>query len=137
VPKSFKVGDDVLAYVDNLEGFKVFYEGETILIAPFEPDFYEVRDSLVVFAEQGSLKVFYKGKVVEYGYYIPADYQAQESTLAFIGPNGWLEAFINGQFIVVTNDLISSYAVYYHVITMNTTIKKMKVYSKGKIYDTN
>jgi hypothetical protein len=136
-PKSFKIGDDLMAYVDNLDGFKIFYDDEIHQISTFEPDFYEVKDSLVVFAEQGNLKVFYKGEVSEYGYFIPKDIQAKESTLAFIGPNGWLEAFTNGEFIEVTNDLITSYSVDYNVICINTTLKKIKIFSHGKTYDTN
>jgi hypothetical protein len=136
-PKSFKVGDDLMAYIDNLGEFKVFYNGENQSITPFEPDFYEVKDSLVVFSEKGYFKVFYKGKVSEYGFYVPEEFQAQESTMAFIGPNGWLHAFTNGQFIKVTNDLITSYAVNCNIININTTIKKIKIFYRGRIYDTN
>jgi len=136
-PKSFKAGDDLLAYIDNLGEFKIFYDGETQLISPFEPDFYDVKDSLVVFSEQGFLKVFYKGAVSEYGYFVPEEYQAQESTLAFIGPNGWLQTFTNGEFRKVTSDQITSFTVNCNIITINTTVNKIKVFYKGKIYDTN
>jgi hypothetical protein len=57
--------------------------------------------------------------------------------LAFIGPNGWLQAFANGKFVKVTSDLINGYSVSYNVICINTTIDKVKIYYKGKVYDTN
>jgi hypothetical protein len=136
-PKSFKLGDDVLAYIDNLGDFKIFYEGETNTITSYEPDFYDVKDSLVIFAEQGYLKVFYKGKVVEFGNFIPEEYQAKGSSMAFIGQNGWLKAFINGEFIKVTSDLLSSFSLNYNTISINTTLNKVKIFSNGRIYISN
>jgi hypothetical protein len=136
-PKSFKAGDDMVAYIDNLGEFKVYYQEKVLLLSPFEPDFYDVVDSLVVFAELGYLKVFYKGEIIEFGNFVPADYQAKESMLTFIGPNGWLKAFCNGKFMKVTNDLITSYSLNYNNIVINTTLNKIKVYSRGKIHDTN
>lgn len=135
-PRSMQIGDDLLAYIDNLGSLKVFYDGQVHTISTFEPDFYNVKDSLMVFAEMGYLKVFYKGSVSEFGNFVPADYQVQESTMAFVGPNGWLQAFSNGRFIKVTSDLISTYSVNYNIISINTTVNKVKVYYQGKIYDT-
>lgn len=136
-PKSFKVGDDMLAYIDNLGTFKVFYNGETQIVSNFEPDFYELTDSLLVYSEQGYLNVFYKGEIHELGNFIPEEYQMQESTLAYIGPNGWLLAFTNGRLNRVTSDLINSFTLSYNLICINTTIDKVKIFYKGKLHDTH
>lgn len=137
VPKSFKVGDDLVAYIDNLDDFKVFSNGEIHTISSFEPEMYDVMDSLVVFSEQGYFKVFYNDKVYELENYVPSEFQMQESTIAFIGLNGWLKAFTGGEYITVTNDLISMFVVAYHLIYMNTTVNTIKVFYNGKLYDTN
>jgi hypothetical protein len=136
-PKSFQAGDDLVAYIDHLGEFKVFYQKKIITLSSFEPDFYDVKDSLVIFAELGYLKVFYKGEIVEFGNYVPTEYQAKENMLVFIGPNGWLKAFCNGKFIKVTSDFINSYSLNYNNILINTTLNKIKVYSNGKIHETN
>jgi len=136
-PKSFKVGDDMLAYVDNLGDFKVFSDGEIQTISSFEPDLYDVRDSLIVFSEQEYFKVFYNNKIYELENYVPSDFQMQESTIAFIGLNGWLKAFTRGRYITVTNDLISMFVVAYNMIYMNTTVNTIKIYYNGKLYNTN
>ena len=132
-PKSFKTGDDIMAYVDNLGSFKIFYAGNVQTISSFEPDFYEVKDSLVIFAEQNYLKVFYKGETHELENYVPKEYQMQESTLAFIGNNGWLQAFTNGKYITVSNDLIKEYYVIYNLIYLINTIDKVRIFYKGQI----
>ena len=136
-PKSFKVGDDMLAYVDNLGDFKVFTNGEVQTISSFEPEVYNVKDSLVVFSEQGYFKVFYNGEIYELENYIPEDFQMQESTIAFIGLNGWLKAFSNGKYFTVTNDLVKMFMVAYNLIYVNTTVKTVKIYYNGKLHDTN
>lgn len=136
-PKSFKVGDDLLAYVDNLGEFKVFSNGQVQIISSFEPDAYDVNDSLVVFAEQDYFKVFYKNQVHELENYIPQEFQMKESTIAFIDLNGWLKAFTNGKYITVTNDLVSQFVVTYNLIFVNTTVNTIKIYYKEKLQDTN
>jgi len=136
-PKSFQVGDDMLAYVNNLGEFNVFIDGEKKVISPFEPEVFLVKDSLVVFSEQDYFKVFYKGEVYELENYIPKDFQMHGSTIAFIGLNGWLNAFTNGKYIKVTNDLISSFVVTYNLIYINTTVNTVKIFYNGKLNDTN
>jgi hypothetical protein len=136
-PKSFQVGNDILAYVDNLGEFNVFMDGETKTISPFEPEIFTVKDSLVVFSEQGYFKVFYNGAVYELENYVPKDFQMQETTIAFIGLNGWLNAFSHGKYIKVTNDLVSSFVVTYNLIYINTTVNTIKIFYNGKLNDTN
>ncbi len=136
-PKTFQVGDDILAYVNNLGEFNVFVDGEKRQLSSFEPELYMVKDSLLVFSEQGYFKVFYKGEVYEIENYIPKDFQIQENTIAFIDLNGWLKAFTNGKYIKVTNDLVSSFVVAYNLIYVNTTVNTVKIFYSGKLHDTN
>jgi len=136
-PKSFQVGDDILAYISSVGEFNVFVGGEKTQLSPFEPEVYMVKDSLVVFSEQDYFKVYYKGHIYELENYIPKDFQMQENTIAFIDLNGWLKAFTNGKYITVTNDLISSFVVAYNLIYVNTTVNTVKIFYKGKLKDTN
>ncbi|MEZ5196091.1 MAG: hypothetical protein R2764_06735 [Bacteroidales bacterium] len=55
-PRSFKVGDEMLAYVDNLGKLKLFDSGEVKTISDFEPQFYDMVDRILVFEEQGFLR---------------------------------------------------------------------------------
>lgn len=136
-PKSFKVGDDVLAYVNNLGEFKAFSSGELYSISSFEPDLYDVKDSLVVFSEQDYFKVFFKDETYELESYMPENFQIQESTIAYISINGWLKAFIDGELVTVTKDLIKMFSVSYDLISVNTTVNTVKVYYKGELKATN
>lgn len=136
-PKSFKVGDDVLAYVNNLGEFKAFSSGELYSISSFEPDLYDIKDSLVIFSEQEYFKVFYKDETYELENYMPENFQMQESTIAYISVNGWLKAFINGELVTVTKDLIKMFSVSYGLISVNTTVNTVKVFYEGELKATN
>ncbi|RLD71039.1 MAG: hypothetical protein DRJ10_19765 [Bacteroidetes bacterium] len=136
-PKSFKVGDDLLAYIDALEEFKVFADGEVKVLSEFEPDAYYVTDSLVVYIEQGYLKVYYNGQIYELENFVPEDFQIQERTIAYIDLNGWLKAFSAGKHFTVTKDLVKSFKLTYNTILINTTVNTVKIYYEGALKDTN
>jgi hypothetical protein len=136
-PKSFQVGNDIMAYVNNTGEFFALIDGEKKLLSSFEPDIYKVKDDLIVFSEQGYFKVFYNGEIIELENYVPKDFKMNESTIAFIGLDGWLKAFTNGKYITVTNDLITSFVVAYNLIYVNTTVNTVKIFYKGKLNNTN
>lgn len=136
-PKSFKVGDDLIAYVDVLEQFKVFTNGEVEILSDFEPDAYFVTDSLVVYSEQEYFKVYCNGQIYELENYIPDEFQIQEHTITYIDLNGWLKAFSAGKQFIVTKDLLNSYKLAYNTIMINTTVNTVKIYYKGELIDTN
>ncbi len=129
-PKSFKVGNDVLAYVDNTGSFKVFTDGEVQTLSSFEPDTYDVQDELVIFTELEYFKVFYQNEVYELESYTPKNLQIKDATLAYINVNGWLKAFVEGKQVVVTKDLLRSFVLTYDLIYANTTINKVKIFYK-------
>ena len=136
-PKSFKVGDDLVAYIDALDEFKVFANGEVTSLSNFEPEAYYVTDSLVVYSEQEYLKVFYNGQIYELENFVPESFQIQERTIAYIDLNGWLKAFTAGRQFTVTKDLVKAYKLTYNTILINTMVNTVKIYYEGKLKDTN
>lgn len=136
-PKSFKVGDDLVAYIDALDEFKVFANGEVKTLSNFEPEAYYVTDSLVVYSEQEYLKVYYNGQIYELENFVPESFQIQERTIAYIDLNGWLKAFTAGRQFTVTKDLVKAYKLTYNTILINTMVNTVKIYYEGKLKDTN
>lgn len=131
-PKSFKVGDDVLAYVDDTGSFKVFSDGEVQTISSFEPDTYAAHDNLIVFTELEYFKVFYHGEVYELESYTPKNVQIKDGAIAYVNVNGWLKAFVNGKQVIITKDLLRSFVLTYDLIYANTSINTIKIFYKEK-----
>jgi len=132
-PKSFIVGDDILAYVDNTGSFKVFSEGEVYTVSSFEPDTYKLKDNLVVFTELEYFKVFYKDEAYELESYIPENFQMKDGVIAYLNVNGWLKAFVDGKLITVTKDLVRSFVLTYDLVYATTSVNTVKIFYKEKL----
>ncbi len=131
-PKSFKVGKGVLAYVDNTGSFKIFSDGEVNTVSSFEPDVYDVQDELVIFTELEYFKVFYQNEVYELESYTPNNFQVKDGVMVYINVNGWLKAFVKGEQVFVTKDLIKSFELTYDLVIANTTGNTIKLFYKEK-----
>ncbi len=116
-PKSFAVGDDLTAYVTSNDLFKVYYEGTSRVLCQYEPPFYKVTDSLLVYNEGERFKVFYRGTVYTLENYIPADYRIDFNTIAYLDQQGKLKIFQNGKTAFVTNSAVDNYELYRNVIS--------------------
>lgn len=133
-PKSYKVADDMVAYIDNTGRFKIFYKGKTIEISSFEPSFYQVNDNLVVFAEQTNFQVFYKGNTYTLENYIPSEYQIDFNTIAYKNKDGYLIAFIDGRTQKIFNEKIILFRLSRDVLMFTAGLNDVYFFLKGKIY---
>ncbi len=133
-PLSFKTGDDLVAYETQDWTFNVFYNQRVTKLSSYQPKFYDVVDSLVIYQEFNTFKVFYKGKIhtLETNF-IPTKYSADFSTLVYFDVQNRLTIFQNGEKKVITYEPITSYTLYrnaIHYMVNNTNF----IYWKGKSY---
>lgn len=133
-PKSFGVGDDLAAFVNTNEELKVFYDGKLKMLTTFEPPFYKVVDSLVVYNDTQKFKVFYRGVVYTLENYIPTDYQIDFNTIAYLDLQGRLKTFHCGKTSMVTNSAIDSFDLYRNVISYKV-INRNYIYYNSKTYN--
>jgi hypothetical protein len=112
-PISFKTGDDMVAYETNDWTFNVFYNQRITKLSSYQPKFYEVTDSLVIYQEFNAFKVFYKGIIhtLETNY-IPAKYTADFSTLVYFDVQNRLTIFFRGKKNVVTYETVTGFTLY-------------------------
>jgi hypothetical protein len=134
-PKSFKVGDEILAYVDNLGKLKYFENGKVQIISSFEPQFYSVEDKVLVFEEQGYLKTVCNGKVYIVERYIPQPFKIDFTTIAYIDQSGFAKAFQNCEPISITFNKIKEVNLVRDLILFVEGINKTKIYFNGKVYE--
>jgi hypothetical protein len=135
LPKSFKVGDGFVAFVDYSGEFKVFYGGDIVSVSNYEPDGYFVEDNLLVFTEYKYFKVFCKGKIFELEGYIPANYKYDWNTLAYLDNTNRIWVFTEDGKKYLTNDLIESFNIYRDMIVMQAKVDRNIIYYKGSFYN--
>ncbi len=133
-PISYKVGDGMVAYVDNTDRFKLFHEGEVISLSSVKPGFYDVQNQIVVFEEQGYFKTWYKDRLYELENYIPSKWEAQWNTIVYTDQNRNIRIFRDGENKVLTYDIVEDIELYRDLIVTNRGLNIHNVYYNGKKY---
>jgi len=133
-PESWKVGDGIAAWVDNMGNFKVFAHGVIMDISSFRPDFYTVKNNMIIFGDQGYFKVWFNDKVYSLENYIPVEWLAEWNTLLYIDQNRNVRIFSNGENRVLTYDIVESIALYRDIVVVNKGMNNHNVYYKGRKY---
>jgi hypothetical protein len=133
-PLSYTAGDEMVAYIDNTGSFKIFENGETTQITSFKPDFYQVRNKMIIYGEQGYFKAWYDGNSYLLETYTPNDWKAGWNTIVYRDLNKNIKVFSKGDSRVLTYDLAEKIDLYRDVIVVNKGMDNNNVYYKGKKY---
>ena len=133
-PKSFKVGDEILAYVDNLGRLKYFENGEVKTVSTYEPQFYDVEDKVLVFEEQGLFKTFCKNQVYIVERYMPQPYRIDFNTIAYLDQSSFVKAFQNCEPVTISYERVKQLDLIRDLIIYVEGINKTKIYFNGQIY---
>ncbi len=136
-PKSYKTGDNMVAYVDNNGYLMCYYYGEKITISFDVPIFYEVHDDLIIFNVQNYFKVFSGGNVFTLESYIPEKYLFNNNILAYIDEHGYLKVFEDGKVNTVSYELIKDFEIHGDVVNFKYGVQSQSMYYKGKTYTNN
>lgn len=135
-PRSFEVGDERLAYVDNLGKLKYFDGYKIVEISTYEPEFYKVVDKVIVYEEQGSLKTYCNGEIYVVERYIPENYRIDFSTIAYLDQNRFVKAFLpNCEPITVSFEPVSDISLIRDLIIYVVGVNQTKIYFNGQLYE--
>lgn len=134
-PKSFKTGDEMLVYVDNLGKLKYFANGETITVSNYEPAFYEVRDKVFVFEEQGFLKTYCNGSVHTIERYVPRSYILDFNTIAYLDESQFVKAFQHCEPVTISYKKVTEIDLVRDLIIYGLGINETKIYWNGMTYE--
>lgn len=134
-PKSFQVGDDFMAYVDNLGRLKLFENGEVKTLSTYEPEHYTVNDRVIVFEEQGLFKTYCNGQVYVVERYIPQPYLIDWNTIAYLDQSRFVKAFQNCESVPISYIKVKEISVIRDLIIYVQTINKANIYFNGQVYE--
>lgn len=131
--KRYEVGHNFIAYEDINGNLKVYQDGKTEVICSF-PDFFEVKDSLVVYGEADMLKVHYKGESTMLENFIPAQRVMKNGILAYKNQMGGITAFMSGEKVQITNEQAGEFAINGQSVYYMNQNQRAVAYWKGKLY---
>lgn len=134
LPKSFQVGDKIIAYVDDLENLNYFENGQVQTISS-QPDFYEVKDHVLVYGELGSFKTVCNGEVYIIEQYIPQPYYLDVNTIAYLEHNESIRVFQHCNHIVANKVDVLKFSMVRNVIVYSESENEVKVFFNGEVYE--
>ncbi len=134
-PQSYKLGIGMVAYVDNVSNFKVYYNDTLITLLRQEPIAYTVVDSTITYSD--NLKywyVFHGGKTTLVEKYIPSQIKASNATVAYIDYMGHLKVFHNGVAKIISVEQVSNFDVYGNTVSYTLGTNDVHFYWNGQKY---
>jgi len=134
-PNSFKVGDEMVAYVDNMGRLKLFDKGKIIEISNFEPEFYEVTDRVLVYEEQGFFKTYCNGEIYVVERYIPQPYRVDYNSIAYLDENRFVKVFQNCEPKTINYEKVSEINLIRDLVIYVKGINKSVIYFNGQTYE--
>jgi hypothetical protein len=133
-PKSFQVGDEILAYIDNLGKLKYFEHGEVTTISSYEPSFYTVEDRVLIFEEQGFLKTICNGQVYTIERYIPQPYLVDFNTIAYLDQSSFVKIFQNCESTTISYEKVKEISLIRDLVIYVIGNNNTKIYFNGQVY---
>lgn len=132
-PKSFQVGDQMMAYINNQDELYHFENGEIKSITS-DPSFYKVKDHILVYAQQGSFKTVCKGQKYIVEQYIPQPYYIDENTIAYLEHNESIRVFQHCNHIVANKVDVVEFRMVRDIIVYAEDEDEVKVYFNEQIF---
>lgn len=134
-PQSYKLGIGMVAYVDNVSNFKVYYDDTLITLLRHEPIDYQVVDSTIAYSDNLRFwYIFQEGKTTLVEKYIPIQIKINNSTVAYIDYMGQLKVFQNGVSKIVSVERVSTFSIYGNTVSYTLGSNDVHFYWNGQKY---
>lgn len=102
-----KTGDDLVAYVDDIDDFYVFYKGIITALENQPPRQYEIIDNVLWYEDgNGFFKVFCNGELAVVETYMPKTIQADKDIVAYTDLDNRLKVHYKGKTQAVSQNII-------------------------------
>lgn len=108
----YKAGRGFAVYMDQNDNLVMYQDGEKTILSNYVDGFWDVKDDIVVWSENGLTYAYVDGQRIEIARYIIKDYQMKNNTIAFRNLMGGVEACINGKVRQLTMQKDAPYTIY-------------------------
>ncbi len=130
----YKAGNGLVVY-ENLNGDLMMYRnGEITQLTNFGASFWDVRDNVVYWVENGFAYANIDGQRIEVAKYEPKDVQIKNSVIGFRNLMGGVSAVQNGKIYDITNQLDAPFTLHGNSVLVELFNKSYIVLQNGKKY---
>lgn len=130
-----KVSDNIAAFVNYANRFKIFYHGQLIEQETYTVNSFDVGRNIVAYVDANrAFKIFYSGETQDLESFPPLSYKAGDNVAAYVSNEGYFKIFYNGEALEVGYFNPQEYKVSDNIVSFKDPSGYFKVFYKGKIY---
>ncbi len=130
----YRAGRGFIVYEDRNNNLVLYQNGEVQQLTNFGASFWEVKDDVVYWQENGFTYIYADGQKKELARYIPKDYALKNGVVAFRNIMGGVSAYVDGKVHEITNQMNSSFEIYGNTVLVELFNNSYIVLWKGKNY---
>jgi len=132
-PKSLKTGDNITAYVNYNNLFKVYYNNRTYDLESSPPSKYLAGSNTVAYVDRASqtFKVFYHGNLLQLEAFPPSSFKVGDDLVAYVDNTGNFKVFYMGELNTVLTYEPQYYDAVDHVVIYGD-VQNFNVFYAGK-----
>jgi hypothetical protein len=132
---NFKVSDNVIAYTNFMDQFKVLMYGETQVLEAQPVQDYQVGRNIVAYTDiNNQFKICTGGEPIVADAFAPKRYTVGDNVVAFVGYDGYFKIFYEGK-VHQIGYFDKRFLVSDYVVAFEDGAGFFKVFYKGNIYD--
>ena len=130
-----KVTDNIVAYDNYANQFRIFYHGNTIAQEDYAVNSFEVGRSTVGYIDiNRRFKIFNQGETYIVEDFPPNSYQVGDNVVAFISNDGYFKVYYDHSIESIGFFTPEEYRVIDNMVAYKDQSGYFKVFYKGKIY---
>jgi hypothetical protein len=130
-----KVSDNIAAYVNYANQFRIFYQGQIIAQEEYMIQGFDVgRNTVAYLNANREFYVFHKGETIKVEEFAPTRYRAGDDLVAFQSNDGYFKIFYNDSVYRIGFFTPNNLRVVDNIVCYQDPTGYMKVFYKGQIY---
>jgi hypothetical protein len=135
VLKDIKVSDNIFAYNNFANQFRIFFRGSLIAQEDYPVSSFEAGRNTVAYVDANrKFKVFHNGHTRELDDFAPKTFKAGDNMVAYVTVDGYMKIFYNDS-IYQVGFMGSNYLVADNIAAFKDQSGYLKVFYKGEVYD--
>jgi hypothetical protein len=132
---AYKVSDNVIAYSNFMDQFKVFTLGETTTLEAQPIKDFQVGRNIVAYVDiNNQFKVFSSGETQQLDAFAPKRFAVGDNVMAYVGYDGYFRIFYEGKAHQI-GYFDKNFTVRDNIVAFEDGVGFFKIFYKGNLYD--
>ncbi len=133
VLSTVKVSDNIIAYNNFANQFRIFFHGQKIAETDYQVNSFDVGRNTVAYVDNDRrFKIFHNGKTFPIDDFQPSAYKAGDDLVAFVSNDGYFKIFYNDS-VITLGYFKANFQVGDNIVAFKDQGGTFKVFYKGTV----